>query len=56
MTVIYLFGLQKELCHFSLVFSICGIFVFLKGKLIIQGGITMGIIVDLTSKRCFDHL
>lgn len=51
MTVIYLFGLQKGLCHFSSMLSICGTFVFLKGKLI-SGDSTLGSIVDLTSKGC----
>lgn len=52
MTVIYLFGLQKGLCHFSFVFSICSTFVFLKGKLIISGDSSMGSTVVLTSKGC----
>ena len=51
MTVIYLFALQKGLCHFSCVFSIYGTFVFLKGKLI-SGDSTLGSIVDLTSREC----
>lgn len=45
MTVIYLFGLKKGLCHFSFVFSIRGTFVLLKSKLIICGDSTMGSIV-----------
>lgn len=51
MTVIYLFGLQKGLCHISFVFSMCGTFVFLKGKLI-SGDSSVDPIVDLSSKGC----
>lgn len=50
MTVIYLFGLKKGLCHFSFVFSIHGTFVFLKSKLIICGDSTMGSIVACRAK------
>lgn len=51
MTVIYLFGLQKGLCHISFVFSMCDTFVFLKGKLI-SGDSSVDPIVDLSSKGC----